>query len=50
MKTTLFTIFIFVATTSINAQDSIQNAFDFWIGEWNLTWQNKDGSISKGGK
>lgn len=22
--------------------------FDFWLGEWNLTWENADGSAGKG--
>ena len=25
-----------------------QNALDFWVGEWNLTWENPDGSIAEG--
>lgn len=28
------------------AKDS--TLFDFWVGEWDLTWKNADGSIGKG--
>lgn len=31
---------------SLTAQDS--TLFDFWIGEWNLTWTNAEGKIDKG--
>jgi hypothetical protein len=25
-----------------------EHAFDFWLGEWDLTWQNEDGSTASG--
>jgi hypothetical protein len=31
---------------SLTAQDS--SLFDFWIGEWNLTWTGAEGKIGKG--
>jgi hypothetical protein len=31
---------------SLTAQDS--TLFDFWIGEWDLTWTNAEGNIDKG--
>ena len=53
MKTKLFISLLFVLTLShLNAQNDLTIAdsslFDFWIGEWNLTWDNSDGSKSKG--
>lgn len=26
----------------------IENAFDFWIGSWNVSWKNPDGTTTKG--
>ncbi len=31
-----------------NGNNAQSNLFDFWVGHWNLTWQNKDGSTSHG--
>jgi len=31
---------------SLTEQDS--TLFDFWIGEWDLTWTNAEGKIDKG--
>jgi hypothetical protein len=31
---------------AFEAKDS--SLFDFWIGQWDLTWQNADGSIGSG--
>jgi len=30
------------------ANTSPQHAFDFWLGEWELTWQNEDGTTATG--
>jgi hypothetical protein len=32
--------------TTFSLKDS--TLFDFWVGEWDLTWKNADGSIGKG--
>jgi hypothetical protein len=30
------------------AQDSDQNMFDFWVGRWEVTWDEGDGKTGKG--
>lgn len=36
-----------VAHQSSNS-DSLQNAMDFWLGEWDLTWTNASGALEYG--
>ena len=53
--TTYFIIFLLFPVLSF-AQDNNQkpcssaeaSQFDFWVGEWNLTWQDKDGNTLTG--
>jgi hypothetical protein len=46
----IFSITICIGQTdksnSFSAKDS--TLFDFWVGHWDLTWKNADGSIGKG--
>ena len=35
-----------LSAQSLTLQDS--SLFDFWVGEWDLTWTNADGKIDKG--
>ncbi|GAA4268229.1 DUF1579 family protein [Hyunsoonleella aestuarii] len=41
-------ITIFLTITSCIAQDLDKNSYDFWIGEWDLTWTNAQGQTMKG--
>lgn len=34
--------------TSGFSQELDKNSFDFWLGEWDLTWTNKEGETKKG--
>jgi hypothetical protein len=34
--------------TNCNAQKLNEKSFDFWVGNWNLTWQDKQGKQFKG--
>ena len=50
MRKILYVILLWCAAPlygqSLNAQDS--TLFDFWIGEWDLTWTNAEGKIDRG--
>jgi hypothetical protein len=50
MRKILYVILLWCAAPlygqSLTAQDS--TLFDFWIGEWDLTWTNAEGKIGKG--
>lgn len=35
-------------TWAQDSTDTITSAYDFWVGNWNATWTNADGSIGKG--
>ena len=37
-----------ILTQASAVNTSPEHAFDFWIGEWELTWQNEDGSTATG--
>ena len=49
MKYLLITILL-VTSSNLFSQDTIsqENAFDFWIGNWQAEWKDKDGKIIKG--
>ena len=47
MKKYLFLIGIFWFSNSINAQKPDVNTFDFWVGNWEATWTDKNDNISK---
>ncbi|MEO1188954.1 MAG: hypothetical protein AAFW60_07770 [Pseudomonadota bacterium] len=36
------------AQTTVPCQDETFRQLDFWVGEWDATWENPDGSIGKG--
>jgi len=52
----LFLILLFAFSISLFAQNGNQKPcssleakqFDFWVGEWDLTWQDKDGNTQTG--
>ncbi len=50
MKNTFACFFIFAFSLGLYAQDTTLNAksFDFWVGEWNLSWTNKQGEEVQG--
>lgn len=45
-------ILLFLGSTQAYAQSNIDSTqlglFDFWVGEWNLTWETLDGSTGHG--
>jgi hypothetical protein len=42
-------IFIFlIGIYMVRAQDEAVNAFDFWVGEWEVHWYAQDSSVVKG--
>jgi len=52
-KIIFITILSFILLSNLQAQTSISDLnpsryFDFWIGEWNLTWKKADGSVGEG--
>lgn len=42
----LFTLLLFISFSATAQQDS--SLFDFWVGEWDLTWTDPDGSTAHG--
>ena len=53
MKTYILLLFIGILPICLAAQapESEQipeEYFDFWVGEWNLTWEAPDGSVERG--
>ncbi|MBX2845701.1 MAG: hypothetical protein KTR13_05740 [Saprospiraceae bacterium] len=47
MKTTLLIAMAFVWATSLG-QTEVSNKYDFWIGNWEVSWSEGDGKIGKG--
>ncbi|MEO0332936.1 MAG: hypothetical protein AAF223_14845 [Bacteroidota bacterium] len=46
---TLLSIFLFLFTPSPHLSDTApENLFDFWVGEWELTWTDAQGNSKKG--
>jgi hypothetical protein len=45
-----FTIKLILITCSAHSQTTPYDSalFDFWVGNWNLTWKNPDGTLAKG--
>lgn len=47
MKTVLFLLMLSLSHISLS-QELSPNSFDFWIGDWDLTWVNAQGIEMKG--
>lgn len=47
MKNKLLIILIIIQT-AMNAQELSENSFDFWLGNWEATWENSDGTFTTG--
>ena len=47
MKYALF-LFLFLIFYVSNSQELNENSFDFWLGTWEATWENNDGSSTSG--
>ncbi len=45
-----FLLLLFLFSSSLCAQSTLQDSsmFDFWVGQWDLTWKDLDGSTAKG--
>jgi hypothetical protein len=41
-------LFLTLGLTLAQAQDQAENAFDFWVGNWEVHWYAQDSSIVKG--
>jgi len=48
MKKTILLIICLFSINLITAQDKDSTLFDFWVGKWNVSWENQDGTIGKG--
>jgi hypothetical protein len=49
LKTTTTLILLFTLTLNAQSQDSDTTAwYDFWVGDWNLTWDDGQGNSGKG--
>lgn len=56
MKPMAITLFILALVAALSpltfaqgaAADGDSSSFDFWSGEWNLTWRDRDSSIARG--
>lgn len=46
---TLIALWLALSMTAANAANAAQPAdlFDFWVGDWNVSWKNADGTASK---
>jgi hypothetical protein len=47
MNKYLFLFGILWITFSIRAQEPNENTFEFWVGQWEATWIDKDGKVVK---
>lgn len=53
-NTFLFLFILFFSSFTFSQNDSFKcssreaKQFNFWVGEWNLTWKNTDGTEAKG--
>jgi hypothetical protein len=51
MKKLLYFLLVSFASTQLHAQNkgiADSTLFDFWVGEWDASWVNADGTTSKG--
>ncbi|MFD1314122.1 DUF1579 family protein [Namhaeicola litoreus] len=45
-KVILYYVLCMIGFT-VQSQEYKKDMFDFWVGDWNLTWTNQDGSVGK---
>jgi hypothetical protein len=48
MKITAIVLLILFSAGKSRSQEPPKTWFDFWVGEWNVTWQESDGKIGEG--
>ncbi len=48
MKITTYILLFAVSIFFVNNLSAQGDEFDFWVGKWNLTWKDGDGTIAKG--
>lgn len=48
MKKVIIFLTVFLIALTGYSQDNPSSWFDFWIGEWDLTWDSNDGNTGKG--
>jgi len=48
MKKFIFLSALCLFFASSYAQEELGTAFDFWVGEWDLTWDEANGDVGKG--
>ena len=48
IKISCIVLLLVVSQATVRAQDKLENAFDFWVGKWDLTWKGANGKTEKG--
>ena len=48
MRQFFFILLLFSTAFSQQSAKQDSSLFDFWVGEWNLTWKDPDGSTATG--
>ena len=48
LRKTVGLLLLSICSISLHAQNQGADAFDFWVGNWNLTWQGQGGKTEKG--
>ena len=48
IKLSLFTFILFSSSPSYAQTPQTENEYDFWLGEWRVTWLTKDGTKIEG--
>ena len=49
MKQYLFIPFVTLYSfTGLAQEEELSSAFDFWVGKWDLTWEDSNGNVGKG--
>jgi len=48
MKSLYFLILLIFFSLQVNAQELDENTFKFWVGQWDLTWRDTNGNVSRG--
>ena len=48
MKKIFFLLIIFPLISTVQAQELNEETYDFWLGKWQASWTNADGSTGSG--
>lgn len=47
-RTLFFVLVLLCCGTFANSQEMNEKTFDFWIGNWEVSWENTNGTLTKG--